>query len=174
MKKIWWWVSGALALVTLLACGPTGGGSTTPAAPAPPRPDTITFWVYAYSADKQEYMQNVGLTLNTLDANLQPVTITNHKTGQVTAGTQSNDSTHTPTYWQANLDDPAIATVELSISAIMPKGAYLVCEVHNGPAGTPPMPHQLATLMHTDTSEISTPSGVMSVATVLMSSTYPF
>jgi len=166
------------AVLTLTGCGPAGNGpkDNRPANKPPAAGDagdTVTFWIHAYGPDNVEYVQNVGLTLTSLDNALNPVTFTDQTTGKVYPGVQEAPAgTHTPFYWTAILN-PGVHTVELTASAVMPKDAYLVCDVRRGgaPAGQTPDPH--APMISSDQSDPASPSGAMPRALVLLTCSYP-
>jgi len=154
-------------LVLLAGCGPVG---TTPPPAPPPGPDlegeTVTFWAWTYTGDGDETVATVGFTLSSLGVDGSPVTIT-RQDGTQQVAVFEEPAVLTPYPAEVTLG-PGVAAVTFLLTATLPKGSVLSCEVRRGTRDNPHAP-----LISGNSTRLDAQTNVLPVANAAVSCRYP-
>lgn len=135
----------AVAVLALAAgCGPRGPRDNRPPnrPPGPAAPNyagtTITFWAWTYAPNGDEMVASVGFILTSLTADGNPATITRDD-GTTQEAVFTEPAVLSPYGAEVTLG-PGVAAVTFLLSATLPKGSTLECEVRDGPRTNPHAP----------------------------------
>lgn len=163
-----------LAAALAAGCGVPFIGPGDPPPPPPsleplpenPGQETVTFVARVFDEQRQEVIgHSIGITIESLDQDMDPVLIRDEQTGEETEGVFVEPAGLAP-YAATIQPNPAVAFTFMTVSSVVRENWILACEVRLGPDEFGPL------LTQHDATTLPMPPG-LHVGQVFVTCSYP-